>query len=78
MTIYTRYSNLEFLELPDCKGLLENGKCRYLNVPNCLGKNCSYRQSRKKVFARLRSLDEKQQEHISKKYYNGARPWANL
>ncbi|AHF11222.1 MULTISPECIES: hypothetical protein [Dehalobacter] len=38
---YTRYSNLELLKLPDCDGLLENGKCKYLDVPACLGENCS-------------------------------------
>lgn len=72
-------SNLELLKLPDCYGLLEKGKCRCLDVPNCQGEKCScYHNSRKKAFARLRSLDEKKQEHISKKYYYGKRPWAEF
>lgn len=76
---YTRYSNLDFLTLPDCEGLLENGKCSCLDVPACLGKNClSYHRedNSEKAFTRLRSLSEEKQEHISKKYYGGKRPWA--
>jgi len=76
MTVYTRYSNLELLEFPDCSGLLENGKCRYMDIPVCLGKDCSYIKNRRKAFARLCSLDENTQAHISKKYYSGKRPWA--
>lgn len=74
----SRYSNLNFLKLPDCDGLLENGKCNCLDVPACRGENCpSYhnKDSIKKAFVRLRSLEEGQQEHISQKYYGGKRPW---
>jgi hypothetical protein len=75
MAVYTRYSDLELLKLPDCNGLLENGRCRYMDVPVCLGKNCTFKKSRRQAFERLRSLDEASQAHISKKYYNGHRPW---
>ncbi len=76
---YTRYSNLELLKLPDCDGLLENGQCKWLDVSACRGKDCSFyhkKDSLEKVFARLRSLPEEKQEHISQKYYYGERPWA--
>ena len=77
--VYSRYSNLEILDLPDCGALTESGKCKCLDVPACMGKGCpSYhkKDSREKVFERLRSLDEEKQEHISQKYYFGTRPWA--
>ena len=73
---YTRYSNLDLLNLPDCYALLENGKCKCLDVPVCLGENCSYYyDDQKRIFARLRSLNEEKQAHISQKYYEGKRPW---
>lgn len=78
MVNLTRYSNLELLKLPDCGGLLENGKCRWLNVQTCIGGECSYHRSLAKAYERLRSLDEKMQEHIAKKYYGGSRPWMDL
>ena len=68
--------NLELLKLPDCAGLLENGKCEYLDVPGCQGKNCTFYNGQKKAFARLLSLDEEKQNHISQKYYSGKRPWS--
>ncbi len=76
---FSRYENLELLNLPDCDGLLENGQCSCLDVPACLGYECSFYHktgSLEKVFARLRALAEEKQEHISQKYYQGARPWA--
>ncbi len=78
MAALTRYSNAELLKLPDCGGLLENGKCKWLNVPACTGAGCSYYRkmgSEQRAYTRLRTLDEKAQERISKKYYNGTRPW---
>ena len=75
MAKLTRYSNLELLKLPDCCRLLENGKCESLDGSDCFGENCYYYNSQDKVFTRLRSLDEEKQEHISKKYYSGKRPW---
>ncbi|MET0017794.1 hypothetical protein [Oscillibacter sp.] len=80
MAALTRYSNPELLKLPDCGGLLENGKCRWLNVPKCSGTKCSYCQrqnSLEKAQKRLRSLDEATQERIAQKYYGGFRPWAD-
>ncbi len=77
--IYSRFDNSELMQLPDCDGLLENGKCKFLDVPACRGKDCSFshkKDSFEKVYARLRLLSEEKQEHISKKYYNGDRPWA--
>ena len=69
-------TNPDYLRPPDSFGLLEKGPCSCLDVANCLGKKCScYHNSRIRAFARLRSLDEKKQEHIAKKYYGGRRPW---
>jgi len=76
---FSRYENLEFLELPDCDGLLESGQCGCLDVSFCRGNGCSFyhkKNSLEKVFARLRELVEEKQAHISQKYYNGERPWA--
>lgn len=74
----TRKMNLEMLSLPDCEGLSENGKCRRLNTPSCIGNDCSFYQrvsSLDRANKRLCSLDESTQKHISKKYYGGFRPW---
>ena len=71
-------SSVEFLKLPDCAGLLENGKCRWLQITGCAGKNCEhYRKasSQAKATARLCSLDEETQERIAQKYYGGFRTW---
>ncbi|HBN86197.1 MAG TPA: hypothetical protein DDZ89_20430 [Clostridiales bacterium] len=60
--------------------MLENGKCRWLNVPKCRGTKCSYYQktnSLEKAQDRLRSLDEEVQVRIAKKYYGGFRPWVD-
>ena len=77
MGALTKYSNTELLLLPDCDGLQENGKCRWTHVP-CAGEDCKWRSqsgSLQKAYARLRTLDEEQQERISLKYYFGVRPW---
>lgn len=74
----TRNLNLELISLPDCAGLLENGKCSWLNTDACIGKQCSFyleSSSRQKANKRLCSLDEKDQARISRKYYGGFRPW---
>lgn len=79
MAVITRYSNIELIELPDCSGLSENGKCSWLNVEACTGEGCPYFKrgnSMLEVWERLNSLDEKMQEHIAEKYYGGVRPWA--
>ncbi len=79
MATLTRYSNIELLNLPDCRDLRENGKCALLNVPACTGEGCPYYRERNSVdcsWQRLCSLNEKTQEHIAQKYYGGARPWA--
>jgi len=78
MAALTRFSNPELLKLPDCEGLLENGTCSWLRVPVCGGSDCRYYNesaSLKKAQARLRSLDEEDQERIARKYYGGTRPW---
>jgi hypothetical protein len=75
-----RYSNLEILSMPDCEGLLENGKCRWLNTTKCEGAGCNHYQKKSsftKAQARLCSLDEDTQERIAKKYYSGFRPWVD-
>lgn len=81
MAALTRYSNPELLKLPDCEGLLENGKCRWLDIPKCSGIKCSYYRntcSREKAQERLCSLDEAMQAHIARKYYGGSRPWTDI
>ncbi|MDD4767935.1 MAG: hypothetical protein PHF87_10235 [Desulfotomaculaceae bacterium] len=81
MTNYKLCSNPEVLKvkLPDSYGLIEKGQCRCTNVANCLGEKCAcYHNSPIKSFARLRSLDEKKQAYIAKKYYGGRRPWTKL
>lgn len=73
------FYNNELLKLPDCEGLLENGKCKWLHIPACVGSTCSYYKnmySINKTQARLRSLDEETQEKIAQKYYSGSRPWS--
>ena len=78
MAQLTRYSSAELLKMPDCAGLLENGKCRWLQITECVGENCAYYRevsSQGKAEARLCSLDEDTQERIAKKYYGGFRPW---
>ena len=78
MAALTRSSNRELLNLPDCDGLCENGKCRRMRHAVCIGENCAYYQkhnSDSKAKARLRTLDEMTQEHIAQKYYKGSRPW---
>ena len=74
----TRRNGIELLDLPDCEALMENGKCACLRVPSCLGKGCAFfhpRDSDKKTFARLRTLDDKAQARIAEKYCDGHRPW---
>ena len=78
MPTLSRRSNLELLNMPDCGGLQENGRCRWLNVSLCIGTACSYcgaKSSLQKAYERLRSLDEKAQDHIAQKHYGGRRPW---
>ncbi|MEA4920329.1 MAG: hypothetical protein VB078_05385 [Clostridiaceae bacterium] len=80
MASFTRNSDTALLKLPDCDGLLENGKCRWLNVSKCTGFKCSYYKktnSFEKAQERLRSLDKATQKHIAQKYYGGSCPWAN-
>lgn len=79
MASLTRYSNNEMLKLPDCEGLIENGKCKWLQITACVGANCSYYKNMNSLDrsqARLRSLDEETQEKIARKYYSGLRPWS--
>lgn len=78
MATLTRYSNIELLDLPDCKELRENGNCALLKVTACMGETCPYyreRSSEDRWNKRLCTLDEKTQEHIAQKYFDGARPW---
>ena len=78
MPALTRYSNRELLSLPDCEGLLESGRCKWLKKTACTGAGCSIHNrvnSLERAYARLRALDEETQEHIARKYYFGERPW---
>lgn len=67
---------------PDCFSRTELGRCRQLELTRCAGDECPFmkttadRQSQElRVYQRLASLDEETQEHISRKYYHGTRPW---
>lgn len=74
----SRTSNLELVTLPNCDGLRENGTCRWLSVPACIGPKCPFcssTDSLEKAYERLCSLDEETQQRIAKKYYGGFRPW---
>jgi len=69
-----RLSNLELLELPDCMGLANNGKCTWLNINACRGKGCTFtrsaidnKSSRIYTFHRLASLSVSKQMHIADK-----------
>ncbi|MEA4847540.1 MAG: hypothetical protein VB106_09950 [Clostridiaceae bacterium] len=77
-----RFSNPELLNLPDCAGLSEKGKCMWLNIDVCKGDKCEckcsvkdYRLSQLKALQRLASLGDLQQAHIADKYYSGKKPW---
>ena len=78
MASLNRYENVELIKLPDCEGLLENGKCNYLNISKCSGAKCPYfrhKGTQNDSYKRLCILDESTQNHIAHKYYNGKRPW---
>lgn len=78
MAPFTRLPSAKLMNTSDCAGMLENGKCRWLQIDACAGENCTYYRkasSQAKAEARLCSLDEETQESIAKKYYGGFRPW---
>lgn len=78
MAAVSRNANLEWIELPDCESLLENGRCASLRVASCAGSTCAFfqpRGTRRQADARLRALDEAEQERIAQRYYGGRRPW---
>jgi hypothetical protein len=78
MAELTSKTRTEISRQPDCGGLSENGKCKWLNIPVCCGSKCTYYKkpdSLRKAFERLSSLPEERQESIAQKYYGGFRPW---
>ena len=78
MPALTRKVNIELVNMPDCTGLSENGRCTRLGLSACKGQGCSHYTSRsscEKAEKRLRELDDETQRHIAAKYYNGKRPW---
>lgn len=79
---YSAKLNMELIYYPDCLALTESGKCKWLDLEHCMGKECtfmktdaSYSNQQEKNYARLAALDEKTQARISVRYYHGARPW---
>ena len=77
-----KFLNTELLNCPDCLALSENGKCFWLSLEQCKGQNCPFMKTEESMHSsavhaqnRLKALDEKTQERISKKYYGGKRPW---
>lgn len=78
----TRFSNSNLLDLPNCAGLSETGKCFWLNISSCQGYTCPFKKTREdqsdsihQVKNRLSELGEEVQVKISMKYYGGKRPW---
>ena len=68
---------------PDCFWVTDTGRCRQLENRLCMGPDCPFMKTKEtcqaqenKVYERLATLDEETQARISKKYYNGTRPWA--
>ncbi len=65
-----------------CYAFLGQKQCRILSVKNCPG--CSFfktieqkKESLKKAFTRLASLDKVHQDYIADKYYNRKMLWQN-
>lgn len=80
--IYNRFSHTNLLELPNCAGLSDTGKCFWLNIASCQGNECPFKKTREdqsnsihQVKNRLSELEEFEQEKIAKKYYGGNRSW---
>ncbi|MDD2300537.1 MAG: hypothetical protein PHU69_13000 [Fermentimonas sp.] len=78
----TRFSNLNWLDLPNCINLSKNGHYSILKISCCQGDTCSFKLTQEekdaaacKVKEKLSSLDEETQEKIARKYYNDRRPW---
>ncbi len=60
----------------------KNNQCRILTVGKCTGKSCTFiktsmelKESVKKAYTRISSLDEVDQKYISDTYYKGRYPW---
>lgn len=80
----TRLSNLDLIDLPNCAGLQENGRCARLDIDQCLGEGCPLmrtpaqeKAALRHTFLRLGSLGEEEQVKIARKYYGGRRVWAD-
>jgi hypothetical protein len=74
----TRATKARMLTLPDCIGLQGDEKCKWLNVPSCVGEGCAFYQkidSAELALRRIRTLDAETQDRISQKYYGGSKPW---
>lgn len=78
----TKLANKELLECPDCIALSETGKCKWLGIIQCKGKECTFQkteedicQEKKHVLKRIAELEERKQVRIAQRYYRGNRPW---
>ncbi len=78
----TRFSNLDWIDLPNCVNLTQFGQCSLLIISMCQGNTCPFKLTQEekdaaefKVRKRLSSLDEETQVKIAHKYYKGKRPW---
>jgi hypothetical protein len=65
-----------------CISCNKYNRCGTLTVGKCVGESCSFarskeqaKDSKKRTFERLASLDKDKQLHIAKKYYDGKMPW---
>lgn len=82
MAAYTLRSNLNWVDLPDCAHLKENGTCSALRVASCEGMLCAFCRPREReaeaqlaVYRRLAACDAATQQRIAARYYGGQRPW---
>jgi len=78
----TKNVNLNVLELPSCVSLSEYGRCGRLNILNCVGASCHFKQTNQDEKSsedhcrqKLLSLSKPEQLRIAKKYYGGSMPW---
>lgn len=73
---------LKPLEFPNCIHLSERYGCHVLNRTECIGKGCSFCQSKEehhqsyeKWIHSLNNLNIERQKQIAMKYHNGKMPW---
>lgn len=76
---------LNISKLTDCAGLSVSGRCTKLNISNCQGEKCTFKQTREEeidslrnAYQRLAGLKMDVQYYIANRYYGGQMPWNNV